>query len=325
MRYRISSLLLLILCLLNTGLILSAQEDTLPLDSSQWQALSPMSLPRAESDAVVIDGKIYVIGGLAGATRSRLGISDLLEVYDPQTDTWETLAAYPTVIHHPIAAAYDGKLYVFGGSDNAQFRPIADAFVYDPASDTWEAIAALPAPRMATDAVVLDDFIYIAGGEGGRDVLRYDPANNSWATLAPSEREQDHASVVLLNETIYVLGGRAVFSQDFDTVAIYEPQTDTWDEVAPMQQERAGFGAARINEQLIVVAGGELLAGQNTVLSDVELYDAQADVWQSLPDLPQGLHGMPIITLDDRLYIIGGLGEGTIHAQLRVIEISAAE
>jgi hypothetical protein len=64
-----------------------------------------------------------------------------LDVYDPATDTWKTLAPIPTA-GKAIGTALQGKLYVIAGSN---------AYVYNPGTNRWSPIAA---PRWRHEAVV---------------------------------------------------------------------------------------------------------------------------------------------------------------------------
>jgi len=64
-----------------------------------------------------INGKIYAAGGL----RDGLAVNDFA-VYDPNTNTWQTLPSMPTARDHLVGIALNGKFYAIGGravlSDN---------------------------------------------------------------------------------------------------------------------------------------------------------------------------------------------------------------
>lgn len=81
-----------------------------------------------------INGKFYVVGGRALATAPATGA---LDVYDPSTDSWRTLAPLPKT-GRVIGTALNNKLYVMVTATN-QF------YVYDPATNKWSAKAAYPA------------------------------------------------------------------------------------------------------------------------------------------------------------------------------------
>lgn len=283
---------------------------TLPIQAqSDWETLAPMSVPRSETGAVLHDDMIYVVGGLARGNFGNWVITDFVEAYDIEADMWTTLSPIPVALHHPIVTAHNGILYVFGGSDNAQFRPVNSAYAYDISSDTWTELANLPRAMMSTQAVVIENTIYIAGGDGGQRILAYDIEENSWQSWAASSLEHDHSAVVLMDEQIYVLGGRNAFVEDYSAVEIYDPIEDSWVSGTSMLEARAGFGAVYIDESIIAF-GGELLANnQNDVLQTSEIYDFETDTWMPFIDLPVPLHGMPVLTDGSRIYLIGGLNE----------------
>ena len=94
--------------------------------------------------AGVIDGKFYVAGGL--------GVVDL-DVYDPATNSWKTLAPLPTA-GRAIGAALGGKLFVT--SSGNMFGDEVHSYVYNPATNTWKTRASPTWGHGAIVRVVLD-------------------------------------------------------------------------------------------------------------------------------------------------------------------------
>ena len=77
----------------------------------RWISGNPLPTPRQEMPHAVLNGKIYVPGGL---DRSGNG-STVMEVYDPGSDTWSTAASIPERLHHLGLASTNGKIYILGG------------------------------------------------------------------------------------------------------------------------------------------------------------------------------------------------------------------
>ena len=69
-----------------------------------------MPTARTEVAGVVLDGKIYVIGGYDESGKT----TDVVEVYDPHTDRWSRAHRYPNLKDDALST-YNGKLYVVGG------------------------------------------------------------------------------------------------------------------------------------------------------------------------------------------------------------------
>jgi N-acetylneuraminic acid mutarotase len=89
----------------------------------------------------VINGKFYVAGGF---NHSDNPATPVLDVYDPTTNSWRTLAPLPTA-GQAIGAVLGGKLFVIVSSETG-----LHAYAYDPANNTWKAKAA---PKFGHDAV----------------------------------------------------------------------------------------------------------------------------------------------------------------------------
>src|SRR4029079_2834054 len=127
------------------------------LATRTWSNAAPLPAARGGHAAVVLDGKIHVVGG--GNDVSTL---DLHSVYDPATNRWTAAAPLPRAKGSPAAVVLDGKLWAIGGRSGPD--DYGDVDVYDPAADSWSAGPSIP-PRGTHGASVLDDAIYVFGGE----------------------------------------------------------------------------------------------------------------------------------------------------------------
>lgn len=147
----------------------TARGEALDTRTKRWERIPDAPSARNSAAAAVIDDKIYVVGGrqmLKQADgRQRPVNLATLEVYDPVTKRWETRAPMPQAQGGLAVAAYDGKLYAFGGE---QFVPASkvfpDAWVYDPKTDRWSALPAMPTPRHGHGAAVVGNRIFLMGG-----------------------------------------------------------------------------------------------------------------------------------------------------------------
>jgi len=176
-----------------------------------------MIVPRGALAVTVLDGKIYAFGGERkrepGSNPIYVPVDDAA-VYDPATDTWETLPPLRYRRDHLVAAAVNGRIYVMGGRD----RPVYDlAFneVFDPTTRTWDLRAPMPTGRSGHTAGVWKDRVYVFGGEGNpaspigiyNQVEVYDPASDQWAQLDPMPVGRHATVAVPLGDRIYLPGG----------------------------------------------------------------------------------------------------------------------
>jgi len=120
-----------------------------------------MPTARSSAAASVVDGKIYVIGGIP----SNLSGPSLLTVeeYDPATDTWTRKANMPTGRKGLSTSVVNGRIYAIGGFTgmSTTFSTVEE---YDPATDTWTKKAEMPTARGFSPTSVVNGIIYSIGG-----------------------------------------------------------------------------------------------------------------------------------------------------------------
>merc|ERR1712216_405224 len=145
-----------------------------------WAPVASMSTERYGHASVVLDGKIYAMGGFHG------DYIYMVEVYDPQADSWQRVASMPQRVGlRCAAAAMGGKIYVTGGS--YQGSRMNSVYVYDPQADAWTQLASMGTARWLHAATAVGGKLYVFGGMGGEDDEKlsmaevYDPASDSWA------------------------------------------------------------------------------------------------------------------------------------------------
>lgn len=246
----------------------------------------------------MLDGLIYVIGGFDAQGRS----SDVVEAYDPASDSWRRIAPLPEPRDHAMAAAFEGKLYVFGGGLG---RATRSAFVYDPRTTTWTRLPDMPLARTAGGAAVVEGRILVAGGTGEApaETMVFDPGSQSWSPGPVLPRPREHLAIAAAGGRVYAIGGRwqgvlAAANQVLDSL------DGTWRDLAPLPTARGGTAGSAAGP-LIAVAGGEAFSPSHT-FAEVELYDSATDRWRQAPPLPTPRHGLAVQAVDGVLYVIGG-------------------
>ena len=185
----------------------------------------PPGSERGASGVAVIDGRIFVAGGLRG------GSVATFSSYDPVADEWEQLPDLPVPLDHLAAGAVGGVFYTLGGRNGAIVSGTAATFAYDPATREWTPRADMPTARGGVSGAVLGDRIYVLGGEGNRqsttgvypDVEAYDPATDSWEVLEPMALPRHGVGVAAEGGRIYVPGGAV--SQGFGASATVDAWT----------------------------------------------------------------------------------------------------
>jgi hypothetical protein len=149
------------------------------------------------------NGKIYAIGG-----ENQTGVLDIVEEYDPISDTWTTKANMP----EPRAAfasvsASNGKIYVIGGYGHNDL-----VLEFDPVADTWvQKDSYMPTGRYIFGAAeVKNGLILAAGGEANgpsNTVEAYDLTSDSWVPAASLSGARRGLAVAAVHKFVYAIGG----------------------------------------------------------------------------------------------------------------------
>jgi N-acetylneuraminic acid mutarotase len=137
--------------------------------TNTWRERRSMPTPRNHATAGVVNGKVYVIGGrVAGAF---IGVStnvDVVEEYDPASDTWGAVRArMPTPRSALASGTVGGKIYVTGGEgQTGVYMSTFRAFeMYDPAANRWTVLPNMPVSRHGLAGAAVGNRIHMVSGD----------------------------------------------------------------------------------------------------------------------------------------------------------------
>lgn len=146
--------------------------------TNTWRERSPMPTPRNHATAGAVNGKIYVIGGRVGGAFISSGSSniDVVEEYDPATDSWGApRAKMPSARSAMASGVFGGRIYVSGGEgqDAQRMWTFRSLEAYDPATNTWTPLPSMPVPRHGLAGAVVGNRLHMVSGDvqsAGTDV-----------------------------------------------------------------------------------------------------------------------------------------------------------
>lgn len=195
-------------------------------NTEEWTVSTPLPQPRGEHTAVVIEGKIYVVGGRFKRTPDSANFNDHFDtastlVFDPITGVWSPAPDMPTARNSHAAAVIDGKMYVVGGrqfteQENGEYANVnvASLEVYDPEAESWKTLAPLPQAAGGIAATSVDGKLYVFGGEQWvpkqaviAEAWVYDPALDRWTSVPDMPTPRHGMAAGAIDNQIYVIGG----------------------------------------------------------------------------------------------------------------------
>jgi len=290
----------------------------------RWTTAAPMPTARLGGAAVLgPDGLIYVIGGY----KSMGGVTGVVEVYNPATNSWSTRAPMPTPRDGFTAVlGPDDLIYTIGGHYDYSVFPYVDGNsikveAYNSATNTWTAKPSLPNGRYRTAAVsATNGKLYVIGGysvnpeETLSSVISYTPGASSWTTVSASmtTARDGHGAIATSDGRLYAVGGYDG-TNELNTFEYYVPGAISWNTLPLMPTARKYAGTVLSGGKLYVIGGSAYLSANVRYSKANEVYDPAANTWSKLPSMPAGRFDHAIVTgSDGRIYIIGGTLEGTI-------------
>jgi DNA-binding CsgD family transcriptional regulator/N-acetylneuraminic acid mutarotase len=179
-------------------------------EEDRWETLNEKPTPVKDVEGVVIGEKIYVPGGETADGMP----TNILEVYDPRQDTWETGAPLPQALSAYALADFEGKMYLFGGWDGE--GAVDTVYEYNVQNGSWKERTHMNNPSYDLGAVALEDKIVVLGGRKGKAILdqawAYYPSRDAsgeapWESFMDLPEGRAGFGAASIYNSIYLLGG----------------------------------------------------------------------------------------------------------------------
>ena len=279
-------------------------EASFLISEHPWISRAPMPTPRSGFATAVLDEKIYVIGGRdETAPTTPKPVSDVVEVYDPATNTWASAPSLVLARSNQMAISANGKVYAIGGTDDFETDTVQ---AFDLNTSTWSVKAIMPDQRSSGAVGTISGMIYVAGGGGlGLSqlaaLLIYDPVNDLWSAGSPMVQAREGNGGTVINGQFLVYGGYySLHVPDggyLGSVESYNPVMDIWSPKAGGEPRR-DFGVAVIDDSMYAFGGNNVARSLDLVSS----YDPSIDEWSTKTPLPVSLGYVRAETMGSKVY-----------------------
>jgi N-acetylneuraminic acid mutarotase len=310
-------------------------------DLSNWVDLTetPLPQPLKSLGAVVVNGYLFVIGGVNdNGSQSTVYRASLKA--DGTLDGWTVVTPLPVPLSDHAVATAGRCIFVTGGYSNLG----ESSQVYSAAVGAngeiagWQELAnaRLPQPLTGHTVTVVGGQLVVVGGNSGapdfdrdevyRATIHADCTLGSWEELTGAallRRVNDHATAAA-EGYLFVTGGHRAGNFDqyaavYRVAVVFDQNLGGWRELGqtPLPQPLSAHAAAFSGDHLFVTGGLGTNGVQSTVYRGNALTEAQVGPWAQVTALPQPLHEHVTIAIGDRLLTVGGhngsADQDTVH------------
>jgi len=229
------------------GLTTTSTAEVYDPHTGGFTAIAPMGVPReAHSATLLRNGKVLIAGGGRGGMPGGYIVYETAEIFDPESNTFSTLAAHMVNdrVGHAAALLDDGRVLLAGGKSGKIHSPLGGAGlfwlspldtaeVFDPESNSFRAAGRMQKTHYLGVATKLNNgMVLITGGwnlsgsaiVGQRTADLFAPARNIFSGGGDLHIARLNQSATLLpNGDVMVAGGLDNDGNITPTVEFFAP------------------------------------------------------------------------------------------------------
>lgn len=313
-----------------------------------WNTTTAFTTVRSDFGAVVRDGYIYISGGYSSASSTLSDVQYAAIKSDGTLGSWVTTTplTQPTFSHGMIA--YNGYLYVIGGTDgfSSQYNSVFYAPIYANGQvGAWTATSNFDSTtRNELAAVIYNGRIYVIGGYDGVNGVDTSTvffgaidapggAAPSWSSGGTFTTAREGHSTVAYNGYLYILGGQTATNTQTNEVRYAPINADgtigTWNTTNAFTASigRADFSAFAYQGFMYVVGG---VSGSATYYNDVRYASIASNgtlgAWaDGGNNFTTARAGLTSVAYNGYIYVLGGETAAATSSSASVVNTTAQD
>nr|XP_008533928.1 PREDICTED: kelch domain-containing protein 8A isoform X3 [Equus przewalskii] len=247
-----------------------------------------------------------------------------MEVPSVKDFQWKRLAPLPSRRVYCSLLETGGQVYAIGGCDDNGV-PMDCFEVYSPEADQWTALPPLPTARAGVAVTALGKRIMVIGGVGTNQlplkvVEMYNIDEGKWRRRSALREAAMGISVTAKDYRVYAAGGMGLDLRPHSHLQHYDMLKDMWVSLTPMPTPRYAATSFLRGSKIYVLGGRQSKYAVNAF----EVFDIETRSWTKFPNIPCKRAFSSFVTLEDRLYSLGGLRQGRLYRQpkfLRTMDV----
>ncbi|MEL4106285.1 kelch repeat-containing protein [Oscillospiraceae bacterium WX1] len=268
--------------------------------TSTWSAKNTLSVARSNLSSVLLNGLIYITGGLNGGGSA----TNTVEAYNPATNSIVTKGNLPSAFSNHFTTVLAGTIYLFTPTTSNTLK-------YNASSDSWSSVN--PGSSYSGNLfVTLNNYLYILGMANDTSICptfyKYLPVDNTSTSLSTFNYYSNLQQSIELNNKAYIFTGT---DSTYSTGLVeYTPPATAWTAKAALNTSRYNFGAAVLDGS-IYAAGGY---NNSSALNTLEQYNETTNTWTAKAGMTYPRYGVGVVAANNKIYAIGGTSSGTVRS-----------
>ncbi|VDN83855.1 unnamed protein product [Brugia pahangi] len=262
--------------------------EVLNINTNKWQRAKILEDKRqiAYHECIVINNKLYVIGGFEGTQ-----YFNSTRCYDSETKEWSELAPMNYARCYISACEINGTIIAAGGSDGRSRLRTAE--MYDISKNQWTKIRNMTQRRSDAAACAMGGKMYVAGGYTGETVLQtvemYTPETDIWTEVAHMSSPRSGLACAASTDFILIAGGYDGTNRLSSAEILRNGSAHTVN-VESMPMPRSNFAMCKMGNYFYAIGGYN-----RTVTKTVVRFDGKK--WERICDLSVSRSALRVVLL----------------------------
>ncbi len=287
--------------------------------AQSWVTLRNMPYPVVGGQAVVADSMIYILGGFSEQDNKNL---NLIQQYNPASDTWKTVGKMIVPRSNFVAGNYHNNIVYFGGVKNIMQNMMLDTSsleLWDKKNSPSKIGNNQVFNRIYSTGIIAGDNIFSFGGSmigNGSYLVEYNIPSSSVIysynndTLFPGPPIMQMSAI--LGGNIYIFGGISGGSEGFPQSSIikFDTTLKTFSSLqVRLDKPRAGGTSVGLGNEIYIIGG---FHDDQNPLSSVRILNINNDGSASVndgPDLNFPRIQPMAVSYKGSIYVFGGADE----------------
>uniref|UniRef100_A0A8C8VQG3 Kelch repeat and BTB domain containing 13 n=1 Tax=Pelusios castaneus TaxID=367368 RepID=A0A8C8VQG3_9SAUR len=174
-------------------------------DNNMWKTLSclPLTASTFLAGMATLDNKIYIVGGVRGASKQ---IVDVSFCYDVDANSWSEFSSPQQLRYDLTLTGHDGYLYAIGGEFEKTLLKSVEK--YDVSSKTWTFISDLPQPTAGAPCAQSMGRIFVCLWKplDTTVIYEYEIQKDEWLPISALKRSQSYGHCMVAHrDNLYIM------------------------------------------------------------------------------------------------------------------------